>query len=124
MTIAGVDSLEKKLNMAQDELGIPPYNRIPVQYRNQSETLSVVVFIHITFSKFSLPPSLPPFLTPSLPSSPFLSSYFLPSSSSLSIVTLLSLGILGVVWYTLNNRSSRSSGGSFNPFVRAIHHVP
>ena len=35
MTIPGVDSFEKKLNTAQDELGIPGFNRIPVKYRNQ-----------------------------------------------------------------------------------------
>ena len=38
-TISGVDSLEAKLNQAQDELGILPSDRIPVNYRAQSETM-------------------------------------------------------------------------------------
>ena len=39
MSIAGVDSFESKINAAQDELGIPPFDRITVNYRIQSDTL-------------------------------------------------------------------------------------
>ena len=39
MTISGVDSFEKKLNTAQEELGIPMFSRIPVKYRSQQSNL-------------------------------------------------------------------------------------
>ena len=32
-TISSVDSLETKLNRAQDELGIPPSGRVPLSYK-------------------------------------------------------------------------------------------
>ena len=38
LTISSVDSLEAKLNKAQDDLGIPHYNRIPVNYRSKAES--------------------------------------------------------------------------------------
>lgn len=49
-TISGVDSLEAKLNQAQDELGILPSDRIPVNYRAQSETMALVMAAAVTMA--------------------------------------------------------------------------
>lgn len=38
-TISGVDSLETRLHAAQEELGVPPSNWVPVTYKAQSDTL-------------------------------------------------------------------------------------
>ena len=45
-TISGVDSLEARLQAAQEELGIPPSGWVPVTYRAQSDTLSVCCIIY------------------------------------------------------------------------------
>lgn len=39
MSIAGVESFENRIKMAQDELGIPPDNRISIHYKAQMEIL-------------------------------------------------------------------------------------
>lgn len=38
-TVSGVDSLEARLHAAQEELGVPPSNWVPVTYKAQSDTL-------------------------------------------------------------------------------------
>lgn len=38
-TVSGVDSLEARLRAAQEELGVPPSNWVPVTYKAQSDTL-------------------------------------------------------------------------------------
>lgn len=38
-TISGVDSLESRLRSAQEELGVPPSDWVPVTYKAQSDTL-------------------------------------------------------------------------------------
>ena len=38
-TISGVDSLEDKLQKAQEELGVPPSGWVSVNYKGQSDTL-------------------------------------------------------------------------------------
>ena len=38
-TISGVDSLEAKLKVAQEELGVPPSGWVPISYKVQSDTL-------------------------------------------------------------------------------------
>ena len=39
MSIAGVESFENKIKMAQDELGIPADNRINIHYKARMEIL-------------------------------------------------------------------------------------
>ena len=38
LTISSVDSLEAKLNQAQDDLGIPHYGRVSITYRSNQDT--------------------------------------------------------------------------------------
>lgn len=38
-TISGVDSLEDKLQKAQEEMGVPPSGWVPINYKGQSDTL-------------------------------------------------------------------------------------
>ena len=40
-TVSGVDSLEARLRSAQEELGVPPQDWVPVMYKAQSDTLLV-----------------------------------------------------------------------------------
>ena len=44
-TVSGVDSLETRLQAAQQELGVPPSDWVPVMYKAQSDTLSVIHFL-------------------------------------------------------------------------------
>ena len=37
LTISSVDNLESKLNQAQNDLGIPHYNRVPITYRPKTD---------------------------------------------------------------------------------------
>ena len=57
LTISSVDSLEAKLNQAQDDLGIPHYNRIPVTYRSKADSGYVCTHVSI-LSLFDIPYSL------------------------------------------------------------------
>ena len=41
-TVSGVDSLEARLRAAQEELGVPPSDWVPVMYKAQSDTLCVI----------------------------------------------------------------------------------
>ncbi|CAI8034744.1 Paraplegin [Geodia barretti] len=42
-TVSGVDSLEARLRAAQEELGVPPSNWVPVMYKAQSDTFALVL---------------------------------------------------------------------------------
>ena len=48
LTISSVDSLEAKLNQAQDDLGIPHHGRVSITYRSNQDTGYVSMCISLT----------------------------------------------------------------------------
>ena len=102
LTISSVDSLEAKLNQAQDDLGIPHHGRVSITYRSNQDTgyvcVSLCAFVLTlqTINSLSPSPSLPfshslslPLLPLSLPSQILVSDGIQWSSSCLVLVHIL-----------------------------------
>ena len=54
LTISNVDSLEAKLNQAQDDLGIPHYGRVSITYRSNQDTRYMCVCVCVCTCKSRL----------------------------------------------------------------------
>ena len=131
LTISSVDNLESKLNQAQNDLGIPHYNRVPITYRPKTDTGYVYHnecphslcqyirdwFLCVCSDKTTILLSLSLSLPPPLPPTP------LRFWSMMALVSLVALRFLYVSYSQRRGgpRKTPSSDGfkftAINPFV-------